>query len=117
MPRLISTRALWTLARAGHLSARVWANREGVTAIRLYLAGAAVDTGLLDALAGGGASTGDLARRMGVDDEAEQVTRALADQAPRRVLDIGCGAGLGAVCGPGQRSFPPSSASTREEWA
>lgn len=69
MPRLISTRALWTLARAGSLRARVRANREGVAAIRLHLAGAAVDTGLLDALAVGGASTAELARRLAVADE------------------------------------------------
>ena len=69
MPRMFSTRALWTLARAGHLSARIRANREGVTAIRLHLTGAAVDTGLLDALADGGASTVEVARRMGVADE------------------------------------------------
>lgn len=70
MAQLISTRALWTLARAGNLRARVRANREGVAAIRLHLAGAAVDTGLLDALADGPLSTGELARRMGTDDEA-----------------------------------------------
>lgn len=69
MPRLISTRALWTLARAGNLPARLRANREGATAIRLHLVGAAVDTGLLDALAAGEADTGELARRMGVGDE------------------------------------------------
>jgi SAM-dependent methyltransferase len=68
--QLISTRALWTLARAGNLRARVRANREGVAAIRLHLAGAAVDTGLLDALADGPLSTGDLAQRLGTDDEA-----------------------------------------------
>ncbi|MGY5892276.1 class I SAM-dependent methyltransferase [Blastococcus deserti] len=66
---MISTRALWTLARAGNLRARVRANREGVTAIRLHLAGAAVDTGLLDSLAAGPATVGDLARRMAVEDE------------------------------------------------
>lgn len=70
MPRLISSRALWTLARAGNLPARVRANREGATAIRLHLAGAAVDTGLLDALAAGEAGTEELARRMAVEDQA-----------------------------------------------
>lgn len=69
MPRLIGTRALWTLARAGHLRARIRANREAVTAIRLHLTGAAVDAGLLDALTDGGTSTAELARRMGVADE------------------------------------------------
>ena len=68
MPRLVSARALWTLARAGNLPARVRANREGVTAIRLHLVGAAVDTGLLDALAAGDADDEALARRMAVDD-------------------------------------------------
>jgi SAM-dependent methyltransferase len=66
MSRLISTRALWTLVRAGDLRARVRANRDGVAAIRLHLVGAAIDTGLLDALADGPAPTEELARRMGV---------------------------------------------------
>lgn len=64
MARLISTRALWTMARAGNLRARLRANRDGVAAIRLHLVGAAVETGLLDALAEGPASTADLARRL-----------------------------------------------------
>ncbi|SFF36765.1 class I SAM-dependent methyltransferase [Blastococcus tunisiensis] len=68
MRRLITARALWTLARAGNLPARVRANREGATAIRLHLAGAAVDTGLLDALATGAADIDELAQRMAVDD-------------------------------------------------
>jgi SAM-dependent methyltransferase len=66
MPRMISTRALWTLVRAGDFRARLRANRDGAAAIRLHLAGAAVGTGLLDALADGAATTGDLARRMAV---------------------------------------------------
>lgn len=69
MPQLISPRALWTLARAGSLRARVRANRDGVAGIRLHLAGAAVDTGLLDALADSAATTAGLARRLGVADE------------------------------------------------
>ena len=69
MSRLIGTRALWTLARAGHLRARIRANREGLTGIRLHLTSAAVGSGLLDALAGGATSTAELARRTGVADE------------------------------------------------
>ena len=69
MSRLIGTRALWALARAGHLRARIRANREGVTGIRLHLTGAAVSSGLLDALAGGATSTAELARRTGAADE------------------------------------------------
>ena len=38
MPRMISTRALWTLVRAGDFRARVRANRDGAAAIRLHLA-------------------------------------------------------------------------------
>jgi SAM-dependent methyltransferase len=52
----------------GNLRARVRANREGVAAIRLFLVGAAVDTGLLDALTDGPAAVDDLARRLQVDD-------------------------------------------------
>lgn len=63
---MISTRALWTLVRAGDLRARMRANRDGAAAIRLHLAGAAVGTGLLDALADGSATTAELARRMAV---------------------------------------------------
>jgi SAM-dependent methyltransferase len=70
VPRLISVRALWTIARAGRLRARVRANRTGVAAIHLHLAGAALDSGLLDALASGPGTLGDLARRMAVRDEA-----------------------------------------------
>jgi SAM-dependent methyltransferase len=175
VPNLTTPRALWTLARAGNLRARIRANRDGAAAIRLHVAGAAVDTGLLDALASGSAPTAELATRLGaflrvvaamgllrggqdggpweltangravVDDDlvraayqafpgfhtalyreigpvlsggparrdvAEQgeliarisagfeplvlgaLTRAVSEQAPRRVLDIGCGAGL-----------------------
>lgn len=65
---LISARALWTLARSGSLRDRLRANRDGVAAIRLHLAGAAVGTGLLDALAAGGADVAELARRMGTED-------------------------------------------------
>jgi SAM-dependent methyltransferase len=70
MPNLVSPRTLWTLVRGGDLRARVRANREGAAGIRLHLAGAAVSTGLLDSLAGGEASTAELARRMEVRDAA-----------------------------------------------
>ncbi|TFV68253.1 UNVERIFIED_ORG: methyltransferase domain-containing protein [Bacillus sp. AZ43] len=70
MARLISTRALWTLARAGNLRARVRANREGATGIRLHLAGAAVESGVLDALAAGAASESEVAARTGATDQA-----------------------------------------------
>jgi hypothetical protein len=78
---MISTRALWTLVRAGDLRARVRANRDGVAAIRLHLAGAAVGTGLLDALADGPATTEELARRMAVPDAAllEAFLRVVAE--------------------------------------
>ena len=81
MSRMISTRALWTLVRAGDLRARVRANRDGTAAIRLHLAGAAVATGLLDALADGQATTEELARRMAVPDAAllEAFLRVVAE--------------------------------------
>lgn len=69
MPDLAGSRALWKVVRAGDFRARVRVNREGAAAIRLHLSGAAVDTGVLDALAGGGASTAELARRLDVREE------------------------------------------------
>ena len=69
MPDLAGSRALWKVVRAGDFRARVRVNREGAAAIRLHLTGAAVDTGVLDALAGGGASTAELARRLDVREE------------------------------------------------
>ncbi len=70
MPTMTNPFALWKVVRAGNLPARVRANRDGVAAIRLHVAGAAVDTGLLDALADGGGTTGELARRLGATDES-----------------------------------------------
>jgi SAM-dependent methyltransferase len=69
MPSLASPRALWKVVRSGEPRARLRANRDGAAAIRLHLAGAAVDTGLLDALARGGATTAELTERLGVREE------------------------------------------------
>jgi len=69
MPSLTHPAALWRVVRAGNLPARVRANRDGAAAIRLHVAGAAVDTGLLDALADGDAGTAELAERLGVTDQ------------------------------------------------
>lgn len=68
MPNLTTSPALWKLVRAGNLRARIRANRDGAAAIRLHVAGAAVDTGLLDALATGSATTAELAPRLGATD-------------------------------------------------
>jgi 2-polyprenyl-3-methyl-5-hydroxy-6-metoxy-1,4-benzoquinol methylase len=61
--------ALWKIARAGNLRARMRATRDGLAAIRLHVGSAAVRTGVLDALAAGPASTADLARELSVADE------------------------------------------------
>jgi predicted O-methyltransferase YrrM len=68
VPRMLNARATWQLLRAGDLRARLRATREGQTAVRLHLVGAALETGLLDALADGPASTDDLVRRTGTAD-------------------------------------------------
>ncbi|MGY1640068.1 methyltransferase domain-containing protein [Geodermatophilus sp. SYSU D00703] len=152
---MLGARATWQLLRAGELRARLRATREGQTAVRLHLVGAAVETGLLDALTDGRASSDDLVRRTGTadpelfaaflrvvaaaglvrgNDTAWELTRAgravvrddlvratyeafsgfhtgvyrelrtqlvggpprrdVAERRPRRVLDVGCGAGL-----------------------
>src|SRR4051812_32460457 len=65
---MISARATWQLLRAGDLRARVRATRDGQAALRLHLVAAALDGGLLDALAGAPARTDDLAARLGVAD-------------------------------------------------
>jgi SAM-dependent methyltransferase len=70
MPRMIEAPALWKVVRAGHLRARLRATRDGLAAIRLHVAGAAVQTGVLDALAAGSATTAELARQIGAADEA-----------------------------------------------
>ncbi len=69
MSRMIEAPALWKLVRAGNLRARLRATRDGIAAIRLHVAGAAIGTGVLDALAAGSATTGELARRTGAVDE------------------------------------------------
>jgi SAM-dependent methyltransferase len=69
MARLVDPSALWKIVRAGNVRARLRANRDGAAAIRLSVAGAAVETGLLDALADGDVTTQALARRLGVVDE------------------------------------------------
>jgi SAM-dependent methyltransferase len=61
---------MWKIVRAGNLRARLRANRDGGAALRLNVAGAAVRTGLLDALADGGATTRELAQRLSAGDEA-----------------------------------------------
>jgi SAM-dependent methyltransferase len=61
--------ALWQVLRAGNVRARMRATRDGLAAIRLHVAGAAVRTGVLDALAAGGATTAELARQLGIADE------------------------------------------------
>jgi predicted O-methyltransferase YrrM len=69
MPRMINAGALWKLVRAGHPTARLRATRDGNAAIRVHLCAAATETGLLDALATGDATTAELARRLGAVDE------------------------------------------------
>lgn len=66
---MVETPALWKVVRAGNLRARMRATRDGLAAIRLNVGGAAVDTGVLDALAAGPASTADLARELHLSDE------------------------------------------------
>jgi predicted O-methyltransferase YrrM len=70
MARMFSARALATLLRTGNLRARLRATREGQTAVRLQLVTAALDVGVLDALAEGPATTADLAARTGATDHA-----------------------------------------------
>jgi SAM-dependent methyltransferase len=70
MSRMIEAPALWKVLRTGDLRARLRATRDGLAAIRLHVAGAGIDTGLLDALAGGRATTVELARQTGATDEA-----------------------------------------------
>jgi len=65
VPSMLSARATWRLVRAGNLRARIRATREGQTALRLALVGAALRTGVVDALAGSAVGTAELARRIG----------------------------------------------------
>ena len=69
MPGMINARALWKVVRAGHPRARLRATRDGLVAMRLHLGAAAVETGLLDVLAEGDATTAELAERLGAVDE------------------------------------------------
>ena len=70
MARPSTARTLLTLLRAGNVRARLRVTRDGQAAVRLNLGAAALRTGVLDALAGGPAATSDLARRLGVPEEA-----------------------------------------------
>ncbi|SOE01377.1 SAM-dependent methyltransferase [Blastococcus haudaquaticus] len=70
MARMIEAPALWKVLRTGNLRARLRATRDGVAALRLHVAGAAIGTGVLDALAAGSATTDELARQIRVADEA-----------------------------------------------
>ena len=66
MARLSTARTLLTLLRAGNARARLRVTRDGQAAVRLHLGAAALGTGVLDAVAGGGVTTSDLARRLGM---------------------------------------------------
>ena len=50
MPRLPGIPALWTILRSGDVRARSRATRDGLAAIRVNVGGAAIATGVLDAL-------------------------------------------------------------------
>ena len=70
MARPSTARTLLTLLRVGNVRARLRVTRDGQAAVRLNLGAAALRTGVLDALAGGPAATSDLARRLGMPEEA-----------------------------------------------
>jgi SAM-dependent methyltransferase len=70
MARLFSPRATWAVLRAGDLRARLRALREGQGGLRLHITAAAISTGLVDELAEGGRTAGELAAALGADDEA-----------------------------------------------
>jgi SAM-dependent methyltransferase len=69
MAGMPSARVLVEVLRSGNLPARLRAAREGLTGVRLQLIAAALDVGLLDALAAGPASTEQLAGRLGATDQ------------------------------------------------
>ena len=69
MPGLVNPGTLWKVVRAGRPVTRLRATRDCLTAIRVHLCAAAVETGLLGVLAGGDATTADLTCRLGVVDE------------------------------------------------
>jgi predicted O-methyltransferase YrrM len=68
MARMPNPRVLVEVLRSGNLRARLRAARAGQAALRLQLTAAALDLGLLDALAGGAASTAALADRLAATD-------------------------------------------------
>ncbi len=68
MARMPNPRVLVEVLRSGNLRARLRAARDGQAALRLHLIAAALDLGLLDALAGDAASTAALADRLGATD-------------------------------------------------
>src|SRR4051812_17274058 len=76
MSRMPNPRVLVEVLRSGNLRARLRAARDGQAALRLQLVAAAVDLGVLDALAGGPASTAALADRLGAP-EADLVAAYL----------------------------------------
>jgi 2-polyprenyl-3-methyl-5-hydroxy-6-metoxy-1,4-benzoquinol methylase len=69
MPRRPGTPAIWTILRSGDLRSRSRATRDGLAAIRVNVGGAAIATGVLDALSAGSATTADLARELQVTDQ------------------------------------------------
>jgi hypothetical protein len=68
MARLISSRALVQLLRAGDLRARLRATQDAQAAIRLQVVSAALATGVLDALAEAPSTSAELATRTGATD-------------------------------------------------
>lgn len=68
MTRLSTARTLFALLRSGNAGARLRVTRDAQAAVRLGLGAAALETGVLDALAGGAATTAELAERLGVAD-------------------------------------------------
>jgi SAM-dependent methyltransferase len=68
MPRMPRPGVLVEVLRSGNLRARLRAVRDGQAAVRLQLVAAAVDLGVLDALAGGPVGTAALADRLGAPD-------------------------------------------------
>jgi hypothetical protein len=69
MATMLSARATWKLVRSGDLRARVRATRDGQAAIRVHLVAAALESGLLDALAQEAQTTAELVGRLGVSNE------------------------------------------------
>jgi SAM-dependent methyltransferase len=69
MPRMPLLPAIWKIARGGNIRARMRVNRDGLAAIRLHVGRAALQTGVLDHLAAGRATTAELARELHLADE------------------------------------------------